>query len=112
MLEAAAMVELSAPPSAGGDLTVEATLRYQTASDDYVEFLLDQAIDNNFPDDCIPRSTGLPNMSRGEILHDMWTRYDRAPPVTVATTSAPVTLGLFADGFESGDTGAWSLTAP
>ncbi len=57
------------PPSAAGDLTVEATLRYQTASDDYVEFLLDQALANNFPDDCIPRSTGLPDMSRGEILH-------------------------------------------
>ena len=100
------------PSSTGGNLTVEATLRYQTVSDDYVEFLLDQAIDNNFPDDCIPRSTGLPNMSRGEILHDMWTSYDHAPPVPMATVSTPVTLHLFADGFESGNTGEWTATVP
>jgi len=100
------------PGSASGTLTVEATLQYQTTSDDYVEFLLDQAVDNGFPDDCIPRSTGLPDMSRGEILHDMWTRYNRAPPVPMATVSIPVTVGLFADGFESGTTSAWSSTSP
>jgi hypothetical protein len=100
------------PPSAAGDLTVEATLRYQTASDDYVEFLLDQALTNNFPDDCIARSTGTPTMSRGEILHDMWTRYERAPPVPMATVSASISLHLFADGFESADTTAWDATAP
>ena len=43
-------------------------------------------------------------MSRGEILHDVWTRYNKAPPVPMATASIPVTVGLFADGFESGDT--------
>ncbi len=51
-------------------------------------------------------------MSRGEILHDVWTRYDRAPPVPMASASIPVTVGLFADGFETGDTTAWSTTAP
>jgi hypothetical protein len=51
-------------------------------------------------------------MSRGEILHDVWTRYNKAPPVPMATASIPVTVGLFADGFESGDTAAWSATAP
>jgi len=100
------------PLSASGNLSVEATLQYQTMSDDYVEFLLDQAVDNGFPDDCIPRSTGLPEMSRGEILHDVWTRYNKAPPVPMATMSVPVTVGLFADGFESGDSTAWSSTAP
>jgi hypothetical protein len=100
------------PISTGGPLAVEATLRYQTASDDYVLFLLDQAVTNGFPDDCIPRSTGLPTMSRGEILHDMWTRYDRAPPVPMASAAASVDVGLFLDGFESGDTGAWSNTVP
>jgi hypothetical protein len=96
----------------GAQLSVEATLRYQTASDDYVLFLRDQAVDNGFPDDCIPRSTGLPDMSRGEILHDMWTRYDRAPPVPMAVEIALVDVSLFSDGFESGDTSAWSATTP
>jgi hypothetical protein len=100
------------PAAAGGELSVEATLLYQTASDDYVLFLLDQAVDNGFPDDCIPRSTGMPDMSRGEILHDMWTRYDRSPPVPMSTDSVTVGVGLFADGFETGDTGAWGSTTP
>jgi hypothetical protein len=100
------------PGSASGRLTVEATLQYQTASDDYIEFLLDQAVDNGFPDDCIPRSAGMPDMSRGEILHDIWTRYNRAPPVPMATTSTLVAVGLFADGFETGDTTAWTASLP
>ncbi len=103
---------VSIPGSVNGDLTVEAALRYQTASDDYVGFLLDQALDNGFPDDCIPRSTGLPGISRGEILHDVWTRYNRSPPVPVAAAAIPVTVGLFADGFESGTTSAWASTTP
>jgi hypothetical protein len=100
------------PAGVAGALNVEASLRYQTASDDYILFLRDQAVDNGFPDDCIPRSTGLPNMSRGEILHDMWTRYDRAPPVPMAVASAAVDVALFFDGFEGGDTSAWSATNP
>jgi hypothetical protein len=100
------------PASAGGELTVEATLRYQTASDDYVLFLLDQAVTHGFPDDCIPRSTGLPDASRSEILYDMWTRYDRAPPVAMAAAATAVEVGLFLDGFESTDTSAWSSTVP
>jgi hypothetical protein len=101
------------PPSVpGAQLSVEATLRYQTTSDDYVLFLRDQAVDNGFPDDCIPRSTGLPDMSRGEILHDMWTRYDRAPPVPMDVSMALIDVGLFFDGFETGDTGAWTSSVP
>jgi len=100
------------PASVGGDLSVEVALRYQTASDDYILFLRDEAVDNGFPDDCIPRSTGQPDMSRGEILHDMWTRYDRGPPVPMDVNLALVDVGLFFDGFETGDTGAWSGTVP
>jgi hypothetical protein len=51
-------------------------------------------------------------MNRGEILHDMWTRYDRAPPVPMATASVSISMALFSDGFESGDTAAWTTTAP
>jgi hypothetical protein len=69
-------------------------------------------VNNGFADDCIPRSTGMPDMSRAEILHDMWTRYDRTPPVAMAAASVSVVVGLFADGFESGDSSAWTSTAP
>jgi hypothetical protein len=100
------------PAAAAGAISIEATLRYQTTSDDYVEFLLAEAVDNDFPDDCIPRSTGPPNASRGELLSDMWNRYDRAPPVPMASAAASVTVVLFADGFESGGTSAWSSTVP
>jgi hypothetical protein len=101
---------VSVPASEAGDLTVEATLRYQTASDDYVRFLRDEAVANGFPDDCIPRSTGMPTMSRGELLFDIWTRYDRSPPIAAATASTTVTVSLFADGFESSDTSAWTTS--
>lgn len=100
------------PPTATGELVVEATLQYQTASDDYIRFLRDQAVAHDFPDDCIPRSDGLPIASRGELLYDMWLTYQRSPPVDVAVATTTVRLGLFTDGFESGDTGAWSATQP
>ncbi len=89
-------------------ITVEATLYYQTASDEYIEFLRDEAIDNGFPDDCIPRSTGTPTQSRGEILYDLWQLYDRSPPVAMDTDSAVAATSLiFFDGFEAGDTSVW-----
>lgn len=96
------------PGGAASPITVEATLYFQTASAEYVEFLRDQAIDNGFPDDCLPRSTGNPTQSRGEILYDLWQLYDRSPPVAMDADSAAVpTSLLFYDGFESGDTSGW-----
>ena len=103
---------ITVPAATAGDLTVEATLQYQTTSDHYVAFLHDQAVAHQFPDDCIPRSTGLPGMSRGELLTDMWQRNDRAPPTAMAGASASVAVALFVDGFESGDAGAWGSTSP
>jgi hypothetical protein len=102
------------PPGTVSPVTVEARLYYQTASGEYVEFLRDQAVDNSFPDDCIPRSTGSPTLSRGELLHQFWTTYDRSPPVEMELASEVVTVGesLFADGFESGSFSAWSLVVP
>jgi hypothetical protein len=78
------------PASTPSPLTISATLRYQTTSKEYVEFLRDEANANNFPDDCIPRSHGSANMSRGEVLHDLWGRYDRSPPVDMTTDSKNV----------------------
>jgi hypothetical protein len=73
------------PLDTSSPLTVSATLRYQTTSKEYVEFLLDEAIANSFPDDCIERIDGFENRSRAEILYDMWVTYDRAPPVDMTT---------------------------
>ena len=71
-------------------ISITATLRYQTTSKEYVDFLLDEATDNAFPNDCIPRSTGLPGATRAAVLHDMWETHGRAAPVTIATATAAV----------------------
>jgi hypothetical protein len=75
------------PANAITPITVTATLRYQTASKEYVDFLLDEATTNAFPNDCLPRSTGLPGKSRGAVLHDMWQNRGRSAPVTMATAA-------------------------
>ena len=101
------------PVDAPGPITVTATLNFQLVSKDYVEFLLDQSNKNGFADDCIPRTTGLPGMTRAEILYDMWQRYNRAAPVAMSTIQiAADTTALFVDGFESGDTTVWSTALP
>ncbi len=81
------------PALASLPLTVEATLRYQTASKEYIEFLRNEAVANGFPDDCLPRTDGLPTASRGEIMFDLWEAYDRSPPVDMAVASSQVELG-------------------
>lgn len=103
------------PADAPSPLTVTAALYYQTTTREYVEFLRDQALANGFPDDCLPRASGsTPRMSRGEILHDIWTRYGKAPPVLMrsATVEVVVDRTIFADGFESGGIAAWSNSQP
>ncbi len=104
--------DITVPDDAPDPITVEATLYFQTASKEYVEFLRDQALDNGFPNDCLPRNGGTPSMSRGEILYDMWSRYDRSPPVDMGSASQQIDLRLFVDGFESGDVSAWSSSSP
>lgn len=106
---------LAVPPGTPSPLTVTARLYYQTTTDEYVGFLRDQALTHGFPDDCLPRASGTtPPMSRGEILHDMWTRYERAPPVLMGseTVAVPVVDAIFADGFEDGGVAAWSASVP
>ncbi len=71
-------------------LSVTATLRYQTTSKEYVDFLRDEAIDNGFPPDCIERSDGFPTETRGEILHQMWMDHGRCPPVDMVSSLATV----------------------
>ena len=105
------------PPGALLPVTIETTLEYQTASKEYVEFLQNKAVENNFPDDCLDRTDPLdPGMSRGEYLYSLWDdpSYGRSPPVAMGSADADVLeLGvLFTDGFESGDTSAWDSTRP
>jgi hypothetical protein len=71
------------PPGTAGPVSVSATLRYQTASKEYVEFLLDESVTHGFPDDCIERTAGFPTQTRGEILYDMWNVYGKSAPVDV-----------------------------
>lgn len=81
-------------------LQVEATLHYQTASREYIEFLRDQAVDNGFQDEntlCadnparpFPGGVGAQDKTRGEYMYELWTdpAYGRSPPVAVASASA------------------------
>jgi hypothetical protein len=84
--------DVPVPPGTVGPLSCAATLRYQTASKEYVEFLLAEAQTNSFPDDCIERTAGFPTQSRAEILYDMWQTYDRSPPVDMATDALGVNV--------------------
>ena len=83
---------LTIPAGTASPLQVSATLRYQTASKEYVEFLRDEAVTNNFPNDCIARTTGTPTSSRGEIVYDMWSRNGQCPPVDMGTALATVVV--------------------
>jgi len=111
------------PANAVSPVTVTATLRYQTSSKEYVDFLLEQAQMYDFPDDCLSRtaeSTALlppvGQRSRGEILHHFWSDPDpalaKSPPVDMVEAQGQVEVAteIFDDGFESGDTAAWSVT--
>ncbi|MEM7351360.1 MAG: hypothetical protein AAF657_11175 [Acidobacteriota bacterium] len=82
------------PAQTAFPIAVEATLRYQTASKDYIEFLRNEAVANGFPDDCLPRTTGVPTASRGEIMYDLWETYGRSPPVDMASDGAQVTAAI------------------
>ena len=111
------VTEYQIPISSGtpGPVTVAATLRYQTSSKEYIEFLRDQAVERGFPDDCVGRSEPLPpGMSRGEYLYSLWAdpAYGKSPPVDMATAQGITDIALFADGFESGDTASWSSATP
>ena len=106
--------QITLPAGLPQPVTIEARLLYQTVSKEYVEFLRDQAVANGFPDDCIPRSSGIPMAtSRGQYLYDVWTTYGRAAPHLMVSAAAVVAVdGIFLDGFESGDSSRWSSTVP
>lgn len=104
------------PAGALTPLTVRATLRYQTSSKEYIEFLRNEGQSEGFSDDCITRSVGWSwpppgdPMQRGEFLHYLWDNGTKSAPVDMASEEADVVIDseIFMDGFESGDTSQWS----
>jgi hypothetical protein len=79
------------PPGTVLPLTVNATLRFQLSSKEYIEFLRDEAVANAIPSEnqmCARSSTvGPADQSRGQFMFDLWQSYDRSPPVTMASDS-------------------------
>lgn len=81
-------------------LNVTATLRFQIASRDYIEFLRNQAVENGFVaenDLCSdnparPFDVGAQGRSRGQYMYDLWANpaYGRSPPVDVGSATATI----------------------
>jgi hypothetical protein len=75
-------------------VTVRATLRYQTASKEYMTFLRDQAVENSQPSEntmCGRNwSEGPADKSRGQFVFGLWAdpAYGRSAPLPVAIDSA------------------------
>ncbi|HWT15705.1 MAG TPA: hypothetical protein VN581_07985 [Patescibacteria group bacterium] len=75
-------------------LSVSATLRFQIASKDYIDFLRDEAVNGAFPSEnamCGRSWTiGPANRSRGQFMHDLWAdpATGRSPPVDMVTAAA------------------------
>ena len=68
---------IAIPEQVQGPIRVAATLRYQTASRDYIEFLRDENVSG--PD---PKDRNYPNApDRGQKMHDLWTQYGKSAPV-------------------------------
>lgn len=79
------------PGGVAWPLTVEARLKYQIASKDYIAFLRDQAVEREFEaenDLCDggpgrPYDVGPQDKSRGQYMYDLWAdpAYGRSPPL-------------------------------
>ena len=103
---------IDVPSGAESPIQVVATLKYQTSSKEYVDFLYNTAVENDFPDDCIERSTGPLEMSRGEYLKDVWERYDRSPPVDMVAAADSLDLDAVASGGAQGPGGIGGVEGP
>ncbi|MCX7553940.1 hypothetical protein OS175_08615 [Marinicella sp. S1101] len=68
-----------------GPFTVTATLKFQTASKDYIEFLDRQSTENNFQTEnqmCDRTWTvGPADQTRGAFMKELWENYNRSAPV-------------------------------
>ena len=103
------------PIDALSPLTVRAT-----SSKEYIEFLRDESVAEDFADDCISRSgdwswpldLGPGQRSRGEFLYYLWDSGNKSAPfdMQVETATVDIDADIFTDGFESGDTSSWDTT--
>ncbi len=90
------------PPGTTGPVTVTATLKFQIASDDYIHFLNDQAVERNFqPENTMcstgpdrPFDIGPQDKTRGQYLFDLWNdpAYGRSPPEDMVSHTASIAL--------------------
>ncbi len=90
------------PPGTSGQVTVTATLRFQVASDDYINFLKNQADERNFQAENLmcdggpgrPFKVGPQEKTRGQFMHDLWSNpdYGRSPPEDMVSGSAVTAL--------------------
>lgn len=81
-------------------LSVTATLRFQIASREYIEFLRNQAVEKNFPDEntlcsdnpARPFDVGAQGRSRGQYMYELWANpaYGCSPPVAVGSATVPI----------------------
>ena len=74
------------PSGIAGPLTVRATLRYQTTSKEYVEFLRDENVSGPDPKD--PNYPTAP--SRGQKIYDYWSSYGQSAPIDVASAEVEI----------------------
>lgn len=92
------------PPGARAPFTATATLYFQIASRDYIEFLRDEAIANATPGENLmcadgpgrPFAVGPQSRSRGEFMYQLWNNdpadpqqpgYGKSPPELVTSSS-------------------------
>jgi hypothetical protein len=97
-----AIYAIDLPPGTAGPVTVTATLNFQIASDDYIEFLKNQSDERNFePENTMcstgpgrPFDIGPQDKTRGQYMYDLWTdpAYGRSPPEAMVSHSASLTL--------------------
>lgn len=90
------------PTGATGPFTVSASLHFQLASKDYIEFLRNEAVENSFAaenDLCgsapnRPFSTGPQAKSRGQYMYDLWAapEHGKSPPVSMGSDEVNVSL--------------------
>ncbi len=86
----------SIPAGTRGPLSVKAEVLYQTATRPYVEFLRDTE-----------QTKGA-----GSHAYDLWQRYDRSPPVVMASAAMTITLTSGSGGYPSGYQGGYEGSGP
>jgi hypothetical protein len=75
------------PEGTYSPISVTVSLRYQTTSKEYIEFLRDENVTGPDPQDPDPAAP-----SRGEKMYSAWDDNDRCPPILMKTTTRYVRL--------------------